>query len=320
MLKYFELKKIISYLRSYAAVDHKPGYIIALILFTALGVYAYYGMDTFQEMRISWRRSNMLFLYFGSVYGIPLLGSYLIHSIFYRNFRFWKDPGFILVSVFAVTVFTCRSCAHLITEGMLGALSGWEHQLYWYRNFQGLIRGLLVMIPISVYWFLVHRKEQPLYGFTKKDFDLRPYFVMLLLMLPLIVIASMNADFLGQYPRAGNWGLEHFKLEVRADWKYFGLFEFIYGLDFISIEFFFRGFLVLAFARYAGPHVILPMAVFYVFIHFGKPLGETISSFFGGTLLGIISYYGRSILGGIIVHMGIAWLMEIGALVSKIDW
>jgi len=314
------VKKIISYLRSYAAIDHKPAYIATLILFAALGVYAYYGIDTFRDMRYFWRSSNNLFLYFGLVYGIPMFGSYLIYSIFYKDFKLWKDPGFLLLGIFAIAVFTFRSCSHLVTDGMYYAMSGWKHQLFWYRNFQGLLRGLFVMIPIAVYWFFVHRKEQPLYGFTKKDFDLRPYFMMLLLMLPLIVIASLNADFLGQYPRAGNWGLEHFSLENRADWKYFGLFEFIYGLDFISIEFFFRGFLVLAFVRYAGPHVILPMAVFYVFIHFGKPLGETISSFFGGTLLGIISYYGRSILGGIIVHMGIAWLMEIGALVSKLHW
>jgi membrane protease YdiL (CAAX protease family) len=96
------------------------------------------------------------------------------------------------------------------------------------------------------------------------------------------------------------------------------LYEFVYGIDFVFIEFFFRGFLILALARIAGPGVILPMASFYVFIHFGKPMGETISSFFGGTLLGIIAYYSRSIAGGIIVHMGIAWMMEAGALLSKI--
>jgi hypothetical protein len=46
-------------------------------------------------------------------------------------------------------------------------------------------------------------------------------------------------------------------------------------------------------------------------------MGELISSFFGGSLLGIIAYYSRSIVGGIIVHVGIAWMMELGAFISK---
>jgi len=55
----------------------------------------------------------------------------------------------------------------------------------------------------------------------------------------------------------------------------------------------------------------------YVVIHWNKPMGELISSFFGGSLLGVISYYSKSIWGGIIVHVGIAWMMEIGAFISK---
>jgi len=89
------------------------------------------------------------------------------------------------------------------------------------------------------------------------------------------------------------------------------------GSDFFSIEFFFRGFLILAFVGIVGPRAILPMAYMYVVIHWNKPMGELISSFFGGTLLGIVAYYSRSIVGGIIVHVGIAWMMEIGAFISK---
>jgi hypothetical protein len=40
-------------------------------------------------------------------------------------------------------------------------------------------------------------------------------------------------------------------------------------------------------------------------------MGEAISSFFGGLLLGIISYNTKSIQGGFILHVGIAAMMEI---------
>jgi hypothetical protein len=55
------------------------------------------------------------------------------------------------------------------------------------------------------------------------------------------------------------------------------------------------------------------VACFYCTIHFGKPPGEAISSFWGGLLLGIISYNTKSIWGGLIVHLGIAWMMEAGS-------
>ena len=73
----------------------------------------------------------------------------------------------------------------------------------------------------------------------------------------------------------------------------------------------------MAMVKYCGRQCILPMAAFYMLIHFGKPLGETVSSFFGGTLLGILALETRSIYGGIMVHLGIAWLMELGAIVGR---
>ena len=53
------------------------------------------------------------------------------------------------------------------------------------------------------------------------------------------------------------------------------------------------------------------MASFYMAIHFSKPLGETASSLFGGLILGVISYHSKSIYGGLFVHIGIAWCMEL---------
>ena len=87
-------------------------------------------------------------------------------------------------------------------------------------------------------------------------------------------------------------------------------------MDFLSIEFFFRGFLIITFIRYCGMRAIVPAACFYCCVHLGKPMAEAISSFFGGLLLGIISYNTLSIWGGLLIHVGIAWMMEIAAYVG----
>ena len=137
---------------------------------------------------------------------------------------------------------------------------------------------------------------------------------MLLFMVPLITAASTQPDFLAMYPKMGS---VRFLNEGSGNGWHQLLYELSYGTDFIGIELFFRGFLVLAFAKWVGKDAILPMAVFYCTIHFGKPLGECISSFFGGMILGVLTYHTRSIIGGLIVHLGIAWLMELGGYIGR---
>ena len=137
---------------------------------------------------------------------------------------------------------------------------------------------------------------------------------MLLMMLPLIAVASTQGDFLHTYPKLKNIS---FLNDSSNSGLYKLLYELSYGSDFFTIELFFRGFLVLAFRKWFGKDAILPMAMFYCTIHFGKPLGECISSFFGGIILGVVTYQTRTIFGGLLVHLGIAWLMEAGGYLGN---
>lgn len=94
------------------------------------------------------------------------------------------------------------------------------------------------------------------------------------------------------------------------------LFELAYGSSFFSVELFFRGFLILALSRFLGKDVVYPMVYAYCILHFGKPMGETISSIFGGYILGVIALESRNIWGGVLIHAGIAILMDIAALMQ----
>jgi hypothetical protein len=138
---------------------------------------------------------------------------------------------------------------------------------------------------------------------------------MLLIMLPLIVAASFNEGFLRQYPmyRTSN---AHTYLNV-PEWLTVAAYEIAYGLDFITVEYLFRGFMVIGMMTILGRGSVLTMAVVYCVLHFGKPAGEAISSVFGGYLLGAVAYETRSVWGGVIVHMGIAWIMEGVAFIQK---
>lgn len=172
------------------------------------------------------------------------------------------------------------------------------------------------VVVITAMLVVVHRlfsRNENFYGLTTKNFSVAPYLFMLLLMVPLVAAAATQKDFLQMYPRMQN--IDYLLQPGKGFYKL--LYELSYGSDFFSIELFFRGFLVLAFAEWAGKNSILPMAIFYCTIHFGKPLGECISSYFGGLILGVVAYNTRTILGGFMVHVGIAWLMEVGGYIGN---
>ncbi len=148
--------------------------------------------------------------------------------------------------------------------------------------------------------------QKPYFGTSLNNLRLKPYYVLLLLMLPFLLMVGITPDFQSVYPR----------LQIVGDpsafsWYKILFFEFCYGIDFFTIELFFRGFIIIAFTKYLGKSIILPMAFFYCVIHFGKPLMECISSYFGGIVLGAIVYRTHSIWGGLLVHLGIAWMIEI---------
>ncbi len=181
-----------------------------------------------------------------------------------------------------------------------------------------LFSNLKKVIPYAISLYIVYliydRNNKNFYGFAENHLSYRPFFAMLLLVLPLVATASFLPDFQSFYPRFKYWanfnlfGLN--KLEMNL------IFLSCYSMDFISVELMFRGALVIGMVKLLGREAVLPMALVYMVFHFGKPIGETISSFFGGYILGVLSYNHQNIKGGIIVHIGLAWMMEFAAILQ----
>jgi hypothetical protein len=181
-----------------------------------------------------------------------------------------------------------------------------------------------LLLFLAVFWLLWKAgwlvPEPPSRGFRDAvglktwGFHVGPYLGLLLLLVPLVALASTQPDFLRVYPKLKNIGfMSHYPGPL---WLRQVGYELSYGLDFLSIELFFRGLLVIGLVRYAGEQAILPMATWYCTIHFGKPLAECVTSFVGGMALGVLAYRTRTVVGGLIVHLGLAWLMEVGGWVG----
>jgi len=94
-------------------------------------------------------------------------------------------------------------------------------------------------------------------------------------------------------------------------WPQWFIWELFYLLQFIGVEFFFRGFLIHASKKELGINAVYFAMIPYCMIHFSKPLPECIGSIFAGYILGHLSYKTGSIWGGAILHMCVALTMDL---------
>jgi hypothetical protein len=163
--------------------------------------------------------------------------------------------------------------------------------------------GLLFLKMVCAKWIQLD------FGLRINVKQLRPYFLMLLAISPLMLAASFLPDFQRAYPQYQPWSRMDMAFGL-TDATRTALFTACYSTGFIAVELLFRGALAIAMVQLMGTRAILPMAAFYCAFHFGKPLGEAISSVVGGYILGVLAVNSRSIAGGILVHLGVAMLME----------
>jgi membrane protease YdiL (CAAX protease family) len=127
-------------------------------------------------------------------------------------------------------------------------------------------------------------------------------------VLPLVFIASTTEPFLRKYP--------FYRDEVYTVGSLL-LWEAAYGLQFVALEFFFRGFMLFGLARFIGSYAIFVMALPYTMIHFTKPFPEAVIAFFAGIVLGTLALRTRSLYGGVVVHVTVAWSMDLLSLYHR---
>ena len=249
------------------------------------------------------------FFRFYFLYLLAFAGAYFIQQFLKPNVpkSTWL---FVFIVVVAPAVFALKVSfdAH---QSLLNRFFNWPMNKYLYTMLDYPIRFLLVIIAVFFLWRII-KPSYSFCGLTLKNFQLRPYLILLACMIPLILLASLRPEFLHAYPK-----MKVLSFMPITHWYDRLIFEISYGIDFLTIETFFRGFVVLALAQFVGRDAILPMAAFYCVIHFGKPLPECISSYFGGLILGVLAFETGSIIGGFMVHVGIAWMMEIGGFVGN---
>ena len=219
---------------------------------------------------------------------IVLLASTVLLLVFF----YWGRPGF----------YSRSGLIDWVGDNIGGALAefpGVGGYLWWGST--SLV--LRTLIPLAIVVWLIRRSPQD-YGFRVRGVarHVPMYAVMYFLMFPVLVWASSWSSFQHTYPfydRAAEGGA--------AYW----LYTVGYGLQFVGVEAFFRGFMTFGLLRRFGAMAIPIMTIPYVMIHFTKPMPEATAAIFAGLILGYMAVKSKSFVPGIMLHVSVAITMDI---------
>ena len=306
------MKKVWAYLVEYQKKHFEWKMYGVILFFLAICIFVNYRFDFEDSIIDSYHGRPIKWLWMFLFHAFPYV------SVCFIIYAFGKERSWLISGNFWLKVF--------VGIGLLA----FDRSFYGFRiwladlprmEFHFVLRCLnwassliLVVIPLLIlYPFLEKDTERIWYGLQWKRFDPRPYLFLLGISAVFIGLGSFLSEINEYYPRYLKAGANLYLRQNpdTPEWWLVTIYELCYGSNFISVELIFRGFLIFAFTRTLGSYAVLPMAATYAFLHFGKPLGETISSIFGGYVLGIISLNSRNIWGGIFIHLGVAWLMEL---------
>ncbi len=170
------------------------------------------------------------------------------------------------------------------------------------------VSSYFILPAIVIQWGFKERIRD--YGFRidRNSKILLLYVAMFLVVIPLVYIVSHSPSFLRVYP---------FYHQAANSWTELLIWELAYAMQFVALEFFFRGVVLFSFAKHIGAYAIFLMSVPYTMIHFQKPLPETLGAIVAGVALGTLALRTRSIFGGVVIHVAVAWSMDITALWQK---
>ncbi|HYH63203.1 MAG TPA: CPBP family intramembrane glutamic endopeptidase [Urbifossiella sp.] len=136
------------------------------------------------------------------------------------------------------------------------------------------------------------------------------YLAFATIMVPLVYLCSALPRFQEIYP--------FYRVTSPADVNAALVrWELAYALQFIGLEFFFRGFMVHGTKHRFGTYSVFLMVIPYCMIHFHKPVAECFASIVAGVALGVVSLVTKSVWPGAGLHILVAWGMDTSVLLRR---
>lgn len=166
---------------------------------------------------------------------------------------------------------------------------------------------LFILLPIGFHFLFPTRSRNP-FGLSIKHIreNIKPYAILIAVMLPVLWLATSQPSFYSFYPLYRPANLD--------DWL---AYESVYLLQFLGVEFFFRGWGLFRMEKMFPGYGVFLMVLPYALIHIHKPFPEAMASIVAGIVLGFLALKTRSIWPGIVVHTTVAFSTDLFSLVHS---
>lgn len=257
-------------------------------------------LTTFQETE----KEKNLYLSDSTSFDVKTLIICILTAFSLSVIYYWGNYSFVrnlLVENRMLGILTQADQLFLSKNSNLG------HLAYWVL----VLSIFYFVLPCAVIHFIFKEKISDFGLKLKGAFkEYHLYILMLLFMVPLVLYFSTTKSFQSRYPflhfTAGNFNVLDF-------WKW----EILYSIQFFTLEFFFRGFILHGLKKRFGFYSVFIMTIPYCMIHFGKPMPETLAAIAAGIILGTLSLKSRSIFLGFLIHVSVGLGMDLAAMWHK---
>ncbi|MCL7970568.1 MAG: CPBP family intramembrane metalloprotease [marine benthic group bacterium] len=205
-------------------------------------------------------------------------------------FAIWGRPNFLLRHLPAVAAGLGMDPSH-------------EYYLtlpYVYWGVSSAVVRILVPLLVIVVWIRARPSE---FGYRIRGVTSHAwiYLAMFLVMLPIVFAASFMPAFQAKYPMYDNAVLGP---------THFALWQIAYGVQFLGVEGFFRGFMTFGLYPRFGYLSLFIMVIPYALVHVGKPPVEVFMAVPAGLALGYLALKSRSWVFGALLHWAVGITMD----------
>ena len=166
---------------------------------------------------------------------------------------------------------------------------------------------LFILLPIGFHFLFPIASRNP-FGLSIKHVraNIKPYLILVAVMLPILWLATSQPNFYNFYPI--------YRPASFDDWL---AYESVYLLQFLGVEFFFRGWGLFRIEKMFPGYGVFLMVLPYALIHIHKPFPEAMASIVAGLILGFLALKSRSIWPGVVVHATVAFSTDLFSLIHS---
>jgi membrane protease YdiL (CAAX protease family) len=212
-------------------------------------------------------------------------------------FTLWGKPGFLKLHM--------PSLGRALGVADGGPTYALIPYLYWAVT--SVVLRIAVPVALIILWL---RKRPADFGFRLRGVTSHAwiYLALFAVMVPVVTAVSFTPAFQAKYPMY---------FSPAGGWSHFTVYQLAYGVQFLGVEAFFRGYITFGLYPRLGYLSLFVMVIPYSMVHFGKPPLEVFVAIPAGLLLGYLALKSRTWILGALLHWGVAITMDLLAIAHR---